>query len=233
MLYEFLVPIIEDFDVLNERIIQTSMSDKTYPGTFNNVRHSRVSKDELGRGAFSKVTPDHNDPHLVKKTNITPLGKQHADKADGFEQFVRLIDESGMNENIHFPRIYRATKVTDAQGTHRSSYSMEKLEPIKSLSFEDSKTLEQTHMTEGYSEDASLSDRLYDACRSPSARERYVKMESLKEACEALYEMDDVSDFRLDIHKDNIMVRRTPYGVQLVFSNPFGLVKDYWAHKYN
>lgn len=230
MKYQFL---LEMFELLDEWTTPTEISDKRYNGAFNYDRAAVKTRDELGRGAFSKVTPDKHDPHMVNKTNIVPLGKNHADKADGFKQFVTLLSDSGMRDNIHFPKVYKANTTTDKTGTHKSSYSLEKLEPIKSVSREELRALEETHMNPGHSEDMELHERIYDACRSATARERYIKLDSLKEACETVMEMDDVSDFRLDINPGNIMVRRTPYGLQLVLSDPFGMIKSYWAHKYN
>lgn len=223
----------EMLDILSEDLAQTEIKDRRYGGVFNWRKASAHSADELGRGAFSKVTADKNDPHVVQKQNVVPLGKQHPDKEDGFAVFVRMLKETGMMDNIHFPKVYKANKTTDSTGTHKHSFTIEKLTPISDLSREERAALEEHHMNPGYAEDFSLAERIYDACRSARAREMYIKMESLKEACEALDEWDDYSDFRLDINPGNIMARKTPYGPQLVISDPFGMLKQFWAHKYD
>lgn len=224
--------LLEVLDLVNEDLARTQISDRKYGGTFNLDRASKKTTDELGRGGFSSVRPDKADPHMVKKQSIVPLGRSHADKEDGFSVFVRMIAENGMMDNIHFPKVYKAQKITDANQTHRHHFTMEKLTPLESLEPEEIASVEEHHMTPGYNDELSIAERIYDACRSARARDTYIKMESLKEACEALDEMDDVSDFRIDIHDDNIMVRRTPHGLQLVISDPFGMVKAAWKHKY-
>ncbi len=222
----------EMFEILDEKLAHTEVSDRRYGGQFNNARVAHQTRDELGRGAFSKVRPDQNDPHMVQKQSVVPLGKAHQDKEDGFAGFVRMMLENDLMDNIHFPKIYKAQKTTDTTGTHRNSYTMEKLEPLTSLSREEAAALEERHMNPGYDEDFALYERIYDACRSSRAREMYIKMDSLKEACETLDELDDISDFRLDINRGNLMVRRTPHGLQLVISDPFGMIKSQWLHKY-
>lgn len=222
----------EMFEILDEKLAQTDVSDRRYGGEFNFNRVQRKTADELGRGAFSKVRPDPNDPHMVNKQSVIPLGKSHEDKEDGFAGFVRLMLDNDLMDNIHFPKIYKAQRMTDTTGTHRNNYTIEKLEPISGLAREERAALEEHHMNPGYDEDFSLSERIYDSCRSARARDMYIKMDSLKEACATLDELDDISDFRLDINRDNLMVRRTPHGLQLVISDPFGMLKNSEKHKY-
>lgn len=220
------------FDIIGEDLAQTQVSDRKYSGQFNYDRVRHKTRDELGRGAFSKVRPDREDPHMVTKQSVTPLGSNHLDKADGFDAFVKMLIDNDLMDDIHFPKVYKAQKVTDKTGTHKHNYTIEKLEPLKSLSREELASIEDSHMNPGYDEDFPIWERIYDACRSARAREMYIKMESLKESCQSLEDMGDYSDFRLDIHRDNLMVRRTPYGLQLVFSDPFGVLKASERHKY-
>ena len=220
----------EMLDLLGEDITNTRFSDSKYRGQFSKA--DRMTSTELGRGSFSKVMADR-DPHMVRKQSIRPMGRGAEDLADGFDAFVQMLIDEGLMDNIHFPKVYKAHRSHDVTGQHKSKYVIEKLERFgTNLRRDEIAQIEETHMVPGYDEDYSMTDRIYDSCRSAKARERYIRMDSLKEACAALEHMAATSDFRLDIHGQNIMVRRTPHGLQLVLADPFGVLKSSALPKY-
>lgn len=227
-----LVYLSEMLDLLPERFTDIQMSDRKYGGQFNMAHAAKRSPDELGRGMYSKVTPSE-DPHMVDKTSIRPLGPAHRSKADGFAFFVNILVENDLMDNIHFPKVYKSAKTTDSTNTHRHGFTIEKLEPIDNLSDEEFNSLIETHMLRPCASTTVLADQLNDACNNAYGRKNYIRMESLRDACEILDEIDDVSDFRMDLHDGNIMVRRTPHGPQLVFSDPFGSVKAQYIKNYS
>lgn len=222
----------EMLELIGEDIAQTQVADHKYGGKFNFQADRKRKPDELGRGMFSTVMRDRNDPHMVQKKTTTPMGRQHDTKADGFDAYVRMLVENGLMDNIHFPKVYKAKKTTDNTGTHRNSYTIEKLEEISALSQEEFDALVEHHLLRPVYDARGLADRVSGACNSKYDRDTYIRMDSLKEACETIEELDDVMHFRLDIHEGNLMVRRTPYGVQLVISDPFGMVKAGDKHLY-
>lgn len=222
----------EMFEILGEDLAQAEVTDRKYGGTFNFDKDKLKTGDELGRGVFSKVTPDPTDPHMVRKQTKVPIGKQHKDKADGFNAYVKMIIDNHLMDNIHFPKVYKVDNKTDQNGTQRHKYQIERLQEITSLSKEEFEALVETHLLRPVHNAEQLAERIDGACTSEYERNLYIRMESLKDACETIDMLDDVSDFRLDIHEGNLMVRRTPYGPQLVISDPFGMVKWEWRHKY-
>lgn len=224
--------LIEMLDLIDEGYTQIQMSDRNYGGRFNMTKAAKREPNELGRGLFSKVKHSE-DPHMVDKETIRPLGPDHKNKADGFEFFVKTLVENDLMDNIHFPKVYKAAKSTDSTNTHRHKYTLEKLEPIDGLSDEEFASLVETHMLRPCASVNALADRISGACNSKYDRDTFIRMESLRDACEIISEMDDVSDFRMDIHDGNIMVRRTPHGLQLVFTDPFGGIKAQYIKNYS
>lgn len=220
----------EMLELLGEDITNTRLNTSKYRGQFSQA--DTMPQSEIARGSFSKVLRDR-DPHMVRKQSIRPMGRGAEDLADGFDSFVEMLIDRDLMDNIHFPKVYKAQRSFDATGQHKSKYVIEKLERYGNQLRRDEITqIEDTHMMPGYDEDERLPDRIFDSCRSASARERYIKMDSLKEACAALQDMAATSDFRLDLHGHNIMVRRTPHGLQIVLADPFGMLKQDAKPKY-
>lgn len=223
----------EMFELLGEDITQTRISNRNYGGELNFNHEWKRSKAELGRGVFAKVTADKKDPHMVNKRTIQPMGPEHRVKADGFNQYVRMLKANDVMDNIHFPKVYKATTSTDKTGTHRDSYTIEVLEKLSSISKEEFEALaERCFFRPVYDADA-LAERVSEACESAYGRKSYIKMETLLEACEIVERFSHESDFQLDLHEGNLMVRRTPMGLQLVISDPFGFLKHSAKHKYS
>jgi hypothetical protein len=240
----------EMLDILiAEDLAQTQVTDRNYGGkmNFNNDwrskrqrgsaptdEHEKMNKQgELGRGIFSKVVSNPEDPHTVKKISTSPMGPGHAVKADGFNAYVRMLASNDLMDNVHFPKVYKANTSTDTSGTHRNSFTIERLTDLSSISEEEFQALVERCLLRPVYDVAGLADRISGACQSDYDRKTFIKMESLLEACEIIDELDGISDFRLDIHEGNLMVRRTPHGLQLVISDPFGMVKSQWKHKYS
>lgn len=223
----------EMFEILDEDIAQTQVTDRRYGGKMNFKGDWRQKKGELGRGLFSKVVPDKNDPHMVQKRTTSPMGPDHPVKADGFEQYVRMLVDNDFMDNIHFPKVYKANTTTDNTDTHRSTYTIERLADISTISEEEFQALAERCLSRPVYDVKGLADRIGTACESEYGRKTYIKMETLYEACELIEAMDKVSDFRLDLHEGNLMVRRTPHGLQLVISDPFGMVKNSAISKYD
>jgi hypothetical protein len=223
----------EMFEILGEDIAQTQVTDRRYGGKMNFNGDWRQKKGELGRGIFSKVTPDRKDPHMVQKRSTNPMGPDHHIKADGFEQYVRMLVDNDLMDNIHFPKVYKANTSTDTTGTHRNTFTIERLADISSISEEEFQSLAERCLLRPVYDAKGLADRIAGACASAYDRKTYIKMETLLEACELIEAMDNVADFRLDIHDGNLMVRRTPHGLQLVISDPFGMLKKESIPKYS
>lgn len=222
----------EMLDLLGEDLTRTQVTDRNYGGVMKFDRNA-LKKRALASGIFSTVMADEEDPHMVKKVSSQPMGPDHHVKADGFNQYVRMLAQDDLMDNIHFPKVYKANTTTDKTGTHRNSFTIERLVDLQNISPEEFEGLAERCFLRPVVDAAAMADRISASCESAYERKMYIRMDSLIEACEIMQRLDQASDFRLDLHEGNLMVRRTPHGLQLVISDPFGMVKRDSMHKYS
>lgn len=220
--------------LLAEDIAQTQVSTQKF-----NHRLNRIGRadGELGAGAFSKVVSDR-DPHLVKKYSHTALhdGPRAGDRQgrvynkDGFDVFVRYLAEHDLMDNIHFPKVYQAKRIEDNNDAHINKYQMERLLESDALNRQEWVFVEENYFNpQTFDEDIDLYDMALVLRRSlmdERSRERYIKMDSLKEAMAIIKRIADEENMRIDMHEGNFMWRRTSVGVQLVLSDPLSFDKS-------
>lgn len=214
-------------------LIDTNVETKSYRGEFhgNNTGNSRSSNKEIGSGVYSKVRNDPNDPHMVQKRHRDPK----AASTDGFVKWADyLINNKLVDTNPHFPRIYNARKIEDSEGKNIYKYQIEKLVSAEDVS---PKILEaiwrqnftQYSMPEDIEElDAediadTMSGIISMAVEGNSEYMDDIISDSLKEAVKHLraYYAETNYNALPDLHSGNIMLRRTPHGIQLVITDPF------------
>ena len=193
---------------------------------------------EVGKGYFSRVTPDKNDPHMVKKKSTMAVDSER----DGYRIYINAIASAKAAEgNPYFPRVYSAKTLQDPDGNALSNYTMEKLVDWRSqdVSLEEilpaiiahigeEKVERSKELMSDFSE-ADFKDKLmwfvankFDACADVGV-------------CNALPPLaKEAQDFishivgrnrrelvkGLDIKNENLMFRRTPHGMQLVITDP-------------
>lgn len=213
----------EMLDILGEDITQTQVTDKRYTGQFNWKKAGQATRDQLGDGAFSRVRPDHRDPHMVNKETRKPLGGQTG-REDGFGPFIRYLVKHGHMDNIHFPKVYKANRTTDRNNEHKDSFQIERLEDPRKLSKEEIAFLIEANFTDRMYEHSveEMASVLERSVTSDMILEKYVGSDTLKEAIHIVRAAKKELGFQLDLHQENIMVRRTSTGLQLVISDPFG-----------
>jgi len=238
-----------------EQVFDTEIRHKTRKGAFG-IEEPDPDEKELGRGYFSKVSK-HDDPHLVKKTSLSP----DKTKQDGYWSYVNfLIDYKLWENNPYFPRIYKKDKTTDARKATMKSVDMERLFPLKSLSFASLEALvkkmfgENVLISPEISHDYGKSDMDYkknvkriliaDITRAlqnyltGSEYELGILLrvnpnewdEKLIEALKILKTISSRNSSSIDVHQsrsgaeqENVMVRKGPYGAQLVFTDPLSI----------
>jgi hypothetical protein len=223
----------EMFEIIGEDLTQPKVVDRHYGGKFNFSRDLDKSDDEIGRGQFSKVMPHPADPHMVRKQTFKPIGPSHKNKADGFYDYVKILIDNHLMDNIHFPKVYEVDTNTDSTNTKRHQYTIERLEDLSKLSREEFEALVETHLLRPARNVEVLAEIIAAACTSEYDRRHYIRLDSLKDACTIIQHIDENNDFRADLHEGNMMFRRTPHGFQLVISDPFGLVKAKSLQKYS
>lgn len=183
--------------------------------------------NETGSGHFSSVASNKDDPHTVIKT-----ATKHDTAYNAYVDF--LMKNKIAQRNPHFPRIY-----VSAGGKH---WEMEKLHMTlqEYLIYEAADTEEANERIRNVTE-LYLIDEFSNIPNSPALglqtrvsslvfalqKPKNIKLESWKEAVKIVHDfIDSDPEFREDIASKNIMVRLSPVGIQLVFTDPAFCIKD-------
>lgn len=200
--------------------------------------------ETLGSGAFATAYRHKDNPYEITKGSKASL------KPDGFVSFYdALAKNEDAQSNPYFPR-FRAMNKYHGQNDRKSYIArMEPLEPYKNLSEEERVMLVDKIFDEHGSDvinhywEEEHRDRQH-----PRGRDQYFEGEKFAwavqsalendtwgdelrwtiqdkkflQAIEFLQEAAEKFEFDLDMHFNNLMVRRTSVGPQLVFNDPFG-----------
>lgn len=218
---------------LLENLTPTTFADKKYHGKFA-ASEDESRKNILGSGAFSTARQNKKDPHSVIKHSNLPLRFD-----EGFNLFATYIAKTpGAMDNIHMPKVHKINKYTDKKGKHIDVYDMEKLIDGSSINekeykhmidsyFHMSRALVSYINTHGYT-GVVLAKLIDSAVKSESGLKR-VKSDELRDAIAIVrnsieYAKDNMRTDGLsaqtDLHSENLMYRRTPFGIQCVIADP-------------
>ncbi len=182
---------------------------------------------ETGGGHFSTVFNNKDDPHTVIKT-----ADYHDSAYNAYADF--LMKNKLAQRNPHFPRIY-----VSAGGKH---WEMEKLhKTLQEYLIYDATNNEESDERINNVTELYLNDQVSNIPNSPHLglqnrvsslvfalqKPKNIKLESWKEAVTIIHDfIDSNPHFREDIAAKNIMVRLSPVGIQLVFTDPAFSIKD-------
>lgn len=177
------------------------------------------SEDVSGRGKFSAVKGDQ-DPHMINK-----VAHRHDPAYNAYVDF--LIDNKLAQSNPHFPRIY-TSEGNDKWKTEKLQYTLRQYLYDKNT---DPKELDQRLETLA---SIYLNDKEYESDITPNSFYRLItqpskiKLGTYRRALEIINQLfdklrhDDPRAYLIiDLHPDNIMVRMSPVGPQLVLVDPF------------
>ncbi len=187
----------------------------------------RVLRDpnvyHLGTGSFASVYTHKDQPHDVRKLSR----RQGSNRYDGFWTYIIALSHHSDNGNPYFPRFRSITNYVDPkQGSY--SVQVERLDHIDSISKREAMALMERMFGDntGYllkdmkPNGFRISNVIADMFRSEDApARRLIVDEDLRKAIEFI-KMQESGRVFLDVHSDNMMIRNTPYGKQLVFSDP-------------
>jgi hypothetical protein len=185
----------------------------------------RPDMKSLGQGYFSDVYAPAGAPHDVVKINY------QVDVKDGYHAFVKaLIDNERARDSIYFPRI-RSVRELQTPGADFPYLlvRMEQLLPLQALTREELIGLATRHTDipeKDIVDQYEIWDIIYLISKAinPRTHSPYkVTDTKLKNAIRWVEELGKKENSSVDLHSDNIMARRTPYGPQLVISDPLGL----------
>ncbi len=198
----------------------------------------------LGTGAFASAYQHKDTPHDVTK------GSKASYVPDGFQAlFTALSKDKEAQANPYFPRFRSINKFQgEVEAGHnpeqkkRSSYvlKVEKLEPYSNLSKAERKMLMNkiftghgkdiiNHNTDKPAYEPKPGWKLAAAVRAALENEDWgdelrwaIRDEKFKEAIEFLQKSAKEYNYEFDLHSQNMMIRRTSVGVQLVINDPMG-----------
>lgn len=221
---------IRSVEVVVEELVTPEVEERRFNGTFKasddiplGVMQNTIKK-QLGHGHYSRVKPHPSDPHLVKKTshNIKYSGD------DGYRSFIAYIIENKLTDNIHFPKVYNIRTITDKNGKKIYSFDVERLVPLRKLGVEQMKAALDSHFNDDRIEEVEDEDDGIGIIMTNIDMAVHegvfsvLKTQELKDACFILFKLskDEASPHWFDLKYDNMMWRLTPYGAQLVFTDP-------------
>jgi hypothetical protein len=188
--------------------------------------------------SFSFVTPA-DDPHEVRKYNRTPDNSLQ----DGFVLYAKYVVKHKLWDNVHFPKIYVTNQAASHGDEEFYDWTMERLTWWKDISEEEylamidryfsipvAELLRSKGDDLSYGEQFRFAQGISDILRAMLRGDMAVDVidDELLDALRHLVAIKEEIGFKLyDLHRFNIMYRRTPVGTQLVFSDPFGYGPDY------
>jgi len=193
----------------------------------------------LGTGAFATAYRHKDNPQDIMK------GSKATYTPDGFQAlFTALSKDEDAQANPYFPRFRRINKFKgnyNDQGLPRQSYvvKVEALEPYSNLSKAERKMILNKIFNEhgidvanhyldkpGYNKPGWKLAAAVRACLENDtwADELRWQIEDKKfeQAIEFLQKTAKEYDYEFDLHSNNLMVRRTSVGPQLVLNDPLG-----------
>jgi hypothetical protein len=192
-------------------------------------RHDKIDMssikrgERMGSGFYSTVYADNDDPHMV----IKDMERHGGDKPrDGFSSYIEAIIENGMNGvNPYVPRVYKLNSSKTKDNEYKHTYQIEKLNDLEHLDKKDfefifSKLLSEDKIKE-YTDHSvrlawALASYIDDLVHGYEPLSKSKKLNEVIELIRQLYQRG----LSYDIKPENMMYRSTPYGAQLVISDP-------------
>lgn len=216
-------------------------TDKDEKGIQKTLRKSRT-----GSGNFSSVSPDKGDPHMVKKTSHGYMRSDTGD--DAYWAYVDYIIKHQLWENPYFPRLYVQRNVKDPEGNVVRRVQMEKLVDVDDLNDKEFEALFANLLGEDFDDWLERSEydkntivsrkvlvlqeimnMIYDFITKGQHDFKlsgHKKSEINPQFIQALNTLrtmylNDPAFGGLDLWEDNLMIRRSGHGNQLVFTDIF------------
>jgi len=200
--------------------------------------------ETLGSGAFATAYRHKDNPYEITK------GSKASKKPDGFKTFYDALSKNeDAQSNPYFPRFRAMSKYHGENDRQSYIARMEPLEPYKNLSEKEREMLvnkifnehgtdvinhywEEEHRDRDHPRGRGqyfAGEKFAWAIRAALENDTWgdelrwtIEDKKFEQAIEFLQEAAEKYEFDLDMHWNNLMVRRTSLGPQLVFNDPFG-----------
>ena len=194
------------------------------------VKDADQNQGDVQPGWYSGGQTNPRDPHeFVKRPHLTALLDR-----DAYYRYVKEINDLKKQgySNPFFPQVYNVDIVQDKKGNQRPRYRIEKLQQGEDLSFEaleglyerlfyntvDSKRYQQVNRPEW--------SIWFDICKECSRAVESSNYSNIRDdqLLEALTLIDRIikenPDWNVDLHSNNIRIRGSGTGPQLVLMDP-------------
>ncbi len=182
--------------------------------------------EHLGTGHFSSVYSDpKRTPHDARKVSRP----RDLHEIDGFYHYMVELEKWPDNGNPYFPR-FRAIKIYHGPDDLTVySAQMEKLIPAKSGASEREVIFRRIFGDEegkGFAKRHSLFEVVEAAIQKYGNLADKIIDKDLLSAANFIQRVSEKHSAGVDIHSDNLMFRRTPYGLQLVITDPLSFSRS-------
>lgn len=194
------------------------------------MRNKKVR--HFGTGSYASTYGHQDNPHDVRKVSL----RQQVKDYDGFWTFILALSKHEDNDNPYFPRFRSITNYEGARDQGSYSVQVERLYHIDSLKPREVEALisniygmdnwrriilmlDSDEMTVS---DESMLKRFTNVIRLSFRETRYQDLIIDENMKNAINFITSIPGGHVDIHNANMMIRNTPYGKQLVFSDPKG-----------
>lgn len=215
---------------ITSKDISTKQSEDTLPTLVKNLRMRHdVNFKQIGSGYFATAHSHKDEPGTVRKVvKGTIDGLKH----DAYFKYLIMLAKKGrMEENPYFPKVYNIELYRTRTGRFVYAVDMERLHHLDSTSPEDLTALKKRMF---HSAADTFQQRLRIKEQTPRNQiiflindvlvgrlpETLIKDSYLRHAIKLLKQMVTTKGTEPDIHDENIMLRKSPFGSQLVFSDP-------------
>lgn len=207
-----------------ESLVQPEISNDSEfaedPSSMSEYDRMEFGIDDQGAFAYKRNLKDN--PHEIEKISRSSI----AVISDKYWQYVDYLLKHDLMDNPYFPNIYNVEDnyKSNKDGALQARARIEKLDHFNSLNSKEAQYLaEKIFGINAASNDIYTYKNLYvifaEATFLPDEIE--ILDENFIEAKKYLHRFAREYYATFDLSINNIMVRRTPYGPQLVFSDPF------------
>ena len=214
-----------DRDDLYEKI-------KGNSGIMNQRNHDSRTYSRLGSGALGtaiqrKKLSDVNDSEIIK---VSRTAQDNPDK-DPYIAYIKA-GAALANGNPHIPRVHEIHSIKTKNG-HVHIIKMEKLHPVSSLNVKEHEAMHDHSFNEPYDMNVGKSKQSQSILNIYGNNRQKIATPEMAEAIDLVHstanKMKRVSPndhVDVDIHQGNIMARKTPYGPQMVITDPLASKVD-------
>jgi hypothetical protein len=167
----------------------------------------------------------HNTKIFPEKSRVLNRTREN----DGFNDYIEYLINNNLTDNIHFPKIYNIKTITDKTDHKIHSYTIEKLIETEALSEPELDAFIENNLSEAWQGHLNWAvepfrkfiEILSDCIEGKRSASNILSNKELIDAVNILHQAKNELKLENDLSVYNVMWRRTPYGMVLVFTDPF------------